>query len=126
MRNFTFDLGVRCQYCHVGEEGQPLDRFDFVTDQERTKVVARQMMRMVQEVNRRLDSLPGRETSGLQVTCNTCHRGTSRPVPLSTMVTDAAMAAGADSALRAYREAVRRDPANDEAKGRLRAIGRQP
>lgn len=200
MRNFTFDLGVRCQYCHVGEEGQPLDRFDFVTDEKRTKVVARQMMRMVQEINRRLDSLPGRAAAGLQVTCNTCHRGTSRPAPLSAVVSEAAMSAGADSAVRAYRalraryygrdafdfgegslntaafrlgraskfdeafallrlneefyptsspvavfrgnislmkadtsaaeaafrEAIRRDPANEEAKGRLRAIGRQP
>jgi len=200
MRNFTFDLGVRCQYCHVGEEGQPLDRFDFVKDEKRTKLVARQMMRMVQEINRRLDSLPGRAAQGLQVTCNTCHRGTSRPVPLSAMIADAATAAGADSAVRAYRalreryygrdafdfgegslntaafrlgrankfdeafallkvneefyprsspiavfrgnislmkadtsgaeaafrEAIRRDPANEEAKGRLRAIGKQP
>ena len=200
MRNFTFDLGVRCQYCHVGEEGQPLDRFDFVKDEKRTKLVARQMMRMVQEINRRLDSLPGRAAQGLQVTCNTCHRGTSRPVPLSALVADAAAAAGADSAVRAYRalreryygrdafdfgegslntaafrlgrsnkfdeafallklneefypksspiavfrgnitlmkadtsgaeaafrEALRRDPANQEAMGRLRAIGKQP
>lgn len=27
MRNFTFALGVRCQYCHVGEEGQQLSQF---------------------------------------------------------------------------------------------------
>ena len=24
MRNFAGDLGVRCQFCHVGEEGMPL------------------------------------------------------------------------------------------------------
>ena len=29
MRNFAGDLGVRCQFCHVGEEGMPLERFDF-------------------------------------------------------------------------------------------------
>ena len=23
MRNFSTDLGVRCQFCHVGNEGQP-------------------------------------------------------------------------------------------------------
>src|SRR5438270_522843 len=39
MRNFTSDLGVRCQFCHVGREGQPLDQFDFVTDEKRTKQV---------------------------------------------------------------------------------------
>jgi hypothetical protein len=200
MRNVAFGLGVRCQFCHVGEEGVPLERFDFASDEKRTKLVARQMMRMVQEINRRLDTIPGRTTSGLQVTCATCHRGVSRPAPLSTLVIDAATAAGADSAIRAYRslrqqyygrdaydfgegslntaafrlgragkfddafallrlneemfpkssgmyvfrgnislmkgdttgaeaafrEAIRRDPSNREAQGRLQAIGRKP
>lgn len=103
MRNFTSYLGVRCQYCHVGVEGQPLDKFDFVSDDKRAKVVARQMMLMLQEINRRLDSLPEGMGAKLQVTCNTCHRGTSRPFPLSTLISDAAASAGADSALRAYR-----------------------
>jgi Photosynthetic reaction centre cytochrome C subunit len=103
MRNFTAYLGVRCQYCHVGTEGQALDKFDFISDEKRTKVVARQMMFMVQEINRRLDSLPAGIGSKLTVTCNTCHRGTTRPMPLSTLVSDAAAAAGTDSALKTYR-----------------------
>jgi hypothetical protein len=37
MRNITGDLGVRCQFCHVGEEGQPLEQFDFASDQKRTR-----------------------------------------------------------------------------------------
>src|SRR5262245_64075021 len=57
MRNFAGDLGVRCQFCHVGEEGLPLERFDFTSDEKRTKQVARQMMLMVQEINRRLATL---------------------------------------------------------------------
>jgi len=36
----------------------PLERFDFAKDEKRTKLVARQMMLMVQEINRRLDTLP--------------------------------------------------------------------
>lgn len=103
MRNFAGDLGVRCQFCHVGREGQPLDQFDFASDEKRTKLVARQMMLMVQEINRRVDTLPGRGPQGLQVTCMTCHRGVGRPVPLYTVMLDAALAAGADSAIRAYR-----------------------
>ncbi len=102
MRDFTFSLGVRCQFCHVGEEGLPLERFDFASDQKRTKVVARQMMRMVQEINRRVDTLPGRTASGIAVTCRTCHRGVSRPAPLETILQEAATAGGADSAIRAY------------------------
>ena len=61
------------------------------------------MMRMVEEINRRLDTIPGRASSGLQVTCATCHRGVNRPAPLYTLIVDAAKAAGADSAVRAYR-----------------------
>lgn len=102
MRNFTSYLGVRCQFCHVGEEGMPLDQFDFVKDEKRTKLVARQMLRMVNEINARLDTLPGRTNPGLQVTCNTCHRGANRPVPLGQLLEEAATAAGADSAIRAY------------------------
>lgn len=36
MRNITGALGVRCQFCHVGEEGMPLERFDFAKDEKRT------------------------------------------------------------------------------------------
>ena len=30
MIGFTRSLGVRCPFCHVGQEGQPLTTFDFV------------------------------------------------------------------------------------------------
>ncbi|MGQ0642788.1 MAG: c-type cytochrome [Gemmatimonadaceae bacterium] len=103
MRNITGSLGVRCQFCHVGEEGLALERFDFVSDEKRTKVVAREMMRMVQSINHTIDSLPTRSGPALQVTCATCHRGVNRPVPLFQLIIDAATASGADSAIRAYR-----------------------
>lgn len=103
MRNFAGDLGVRCQFCHVGEEGMPLERFDFATDQKRTKLVAREMMKMVLEINRRLDSLPSRPQPVVQATCATCHHGVSRPAPLSQVLVDVATSAGADSAGRVYR-----------------------
>jgi hypothetical protein len=117
MRNFAGALGVRCQFCHVGQEGMPLAQFDFAKDEKRTKLVARQMLSMVQEINRRVDTLPheheqpmgaGMGTSGpgaqkVEVTCNTCHRGVSRPLPLEQLLQDAATSSGADSAIRMYR-----------------------
>lgn len=103
MRNFAGDLGVRCQFCHIGQEGQPLAQFDFASDEKRTKLVARQMMLMVQEINRRVDTLPGRATGGLQVTCATCHRGVSKPTPLYALILDAGTAGGPDSAVKLYR-----------------------
>ena len=45
MRNFAGALGVRCHFCHVGQEGMPLGQFDFAKDEKRTKLTARQMMR---------------------------------------------------------------------------------
>ena len=102
MRNFTSYLGVRCQFCHVGEEGMPLERFDFAKDEKRTKLVARQMMRMVQEINRRLDTLPEGTPQATVVTCGTCHRGVNIPMPLADLIAGTAVASGADSATRAY------------------------
>ena len=34
MKGAAQGLGVRCQHCHIGEEGQPLAQFDFVSDQK--------------------------------------------------------------------------------------------
>ena len=103
MRNFTGALGVRCTHCHLGEEGKPLTTFDFSSDEKRTKLVARQMLQMVGEINKRLDSIPGRVAGGPAVTCTTCHRGVARPMPLGQLLADAAVSSGADSATRAYR-----------------------
>lgn len=107
MRNITVALGVRCPFCHVGQEGQPLSTFDFASDEKPTKRTARQMMLMVEEVNRRLDTLPhdharGHDATHVEVTCRTCHRGIERPIPLSTIIAEATLAGGADSGARTY------------------------
>lgn len=109
MRNITGALGVRCPFCHVGQEGEPLSTFDFASDEKATKRTARQMMLMVEEVNRRLDTLPhdharGHETPHVEVTCRTCHRGVERPIPLSTILIQATVAGGADSGAKVYAE----------------------
>ncbi|MDH3459152.1 MAG: c-type cytochrome [Gemmatimonadota bacterium] len=95
MRTFARGLGVRCQFCHVGEEGQPLSQFDFVSDEKAAKQKAREMIRMVREVNDRfLADLPDRGDPPVAVTCTTCHRGVSRP----RMVEDILLEAYADGA----------------------------
>ena len=85
MKGFTKALGVRCTFCHVGEEGQPLTTFDFVSDEKKEKEIARSMLRMVEEINgkwmKEISELEGQaethEVSG--VTCNTCHQGMTHP-----------------------------------------------
>jgi len=37
MKGFANNLGVRCQFCHVGKEGLPLEEFDFVSDESRRR-----------------------------------------------------------------------------------------
>jgi photosynthetic reaction center cytochrome c subunit len=79
MRDVTRALGVRCQFCHVGVEGQPLDTFDFVSDAIPKKQTARAMMRLVTSINAQLAT--GLTNGGVsaRVTCYTCHRGAERP-----------------------------------------------
>jgi hypothetical protein len=80
MKNFTRALGVRCQFCHVGEEGMPLEKFDFVADSKPTKAVARAMMRMAAEINGHVaKAIPDAAAKSYQVTCWTCHRGSQHP-----------------------------------------------
>jgi photosynthetic reaction center cytochrome c subunit len=80
MKNFTRALGVRCPFCHVGEDGMPLEKFDFASDSKPQKQTAREMMRLTAEINGRITKLmPDAPDKGYQVTCWTCHRGTNHP-----------------------------------------------
>ena len=80
MRGFALALGVRCVYCHVGKEGQPLDSVNFRSDDKRTKRSARVMMHMVMHINEEhLADVPDRPKPVVVVRCATCHRGIARP-----------------------------------------------
>lgn len=80
MKGFAMNLGVRCQFCHVGKEGLPLEEFDFVSDTIPQKSTARAMMRLTDEINKQLDvALPRAAGAEARVTCITCHRGKSTP-----------------------------------------------
>jgi hypothetical protein len=61
-------LGVRCDYCHVAENGK------YWMDDKPAKQTARRMLRMVFEINKA--NFAGQPV----VTCNTCHRGSTGPV----------------------------------------------
>ena len=51
MREFSFALGVRCQYCHIGGNGVLFEGVVFSSDEKPAKVKARAMLRMVDELN---------------------------------------------------------------------------
>jgi tetratricopeptide (TPR) repeat protein len=104
MASFTRALGVRCTYCHVGNEGEPLSSYDFPSDQKPEKNKAREMLRMVGAINGEyLTKLAERRTPPISVACMTCHRGVAEPRPLQQIVLSAYDAAGADSAEAVYR-----------------------
>jgi len=78
MKLFSQSLGVRCTYCHVGEEGKPLSTFDFASDAKEHKVIARDMLRMAHRLNTDLPGITGDPSA--RISCFTCHRGSEKPL----------------------------------------------
>jgi hypothetical protein len=78
MKFFAQSLGVRCTFCHVGAEGQPLSAFDFASDAKPEKQTARKMIAMVHAINEQNFGVTGMEKP--KVTCFTCHRGSPHPL----------------------------------------------
>ena len=67
---FSAALGMNCTDCHVDESGGSWAKYADDNDLKRT---ARRMVQMVAAINK--GNFAGRQV----VTCNTCHRGSSRP-----------------------------------------------
>ncbi len=63
-------LGVKCTYCHVNKDG----KWNFVSDEKPEKGTAREMIKMVQGINKA--NFKGNPA----VSCFTCHRGNNEPV----------------------------------------------
>ena len=77
MRGFSRSLGVRCEFCHVRTATTPRDVFDFPSDENHHKDIAREMILLTQRINRDLDQRLRKEAD--EVTCMTCHRGKKEP-----------------------------------------------
>jgi len=102
MIGFTRSLGVRCPFCHVGQEGQPLTTFDFVSDQKPMKQAARGMMKLVKRTNDDIRKMNVPEPKHVEVQCVTCHRGRPRPVTLGDELMMVYGSAGIDSTVARY------------------------
>ena len=70
MKRLTIALGVYCNSCHRN------DVRDYASDEIVMKQKARDMMRMVEQMNA---GLPADATDDAKVTCFTCHRGKLKP-----------------------------------------------
>ena len=69
MNFFAASLGVRCNYCHVNNNGQ----WDYASDEKEEKATARRMVKLVLDANK--NTFNGNP----QVSCWTCHRGRTSP-----------------------------------------------
>lgn len=114
MQSFTAALGVRCEHCHIEDKnapppaaGAPAGRgptLDHAADDKETKKIAREMLKMVNDINTKYLPLTGRTTADRdKVSCETCHHGLSKPQTLRSALAGAVEAKGADSATALYR-----------------------
>lgn len=105
MREFSFALGVRCEYCHDAPEGVPPAPGAFASDVKPAKGKARAMLKMVDQLNSSLlAAIPSRAEPRVEVTCVTCHRGLPLPKTLQTTLYEITKRDGAAAAVARYRQ----------------------
>jgi hypothetical protein len=121
MNFMSASLGVRCNFCHVNNDG----KWDFASDEKGEKKAAREMITMVLGINK--NNFRG----NTEVSCYTCHRGRTSPqgvpaLPIPEVMRPAAAAEGAtkevlpsvDQVLTRYLDAVGGSAAVDKLKTR--------
>src|SRR5688572_17423459 len=70
MREFSFALNVRCQYCHAGGDGVSLEGVNFGSDEKPAMRKARAMLKMTDQINHSLlTQIPDREAPRVVVEC---------------------------------------------------------
>jgi tetratricopeptide (TPR) repeat protein len=102
MIGFTRALGVRCSYCHKGEEGKPLTTFDFASDENPNKDRAREMYRMLGDITDHLKKIKPSGDQRVNMWCDTCHHGRPRPMTLGEELGEQYRAKGIQAALDDY------------------------
>lgn len=106
MRSITNALGVRCSHCHVvtGTNANGQEEHDYALDDKETKKVAREMLKMVADINEKYLPATGRNLDpSFRVTCETCHHGLARPQTLRAALAAAVQGGGPDSAVALYK-----------------------
>ena len=77
MRQYNGDLGVKCEFCHEGNDDPA--KINYASDDNPTKEIARYMISMTADINEKyIDPMPDRQFAD-PVTCGTCHRGAKHP-----------------------------------------------
>ncbi len=80
MQTYNIALGVKCNFCHVPMKNIA-DSLDYASDKEPMKENARDMMRMVIDINKKYFNFDNNQQPEYlnTVTCKTCHRGEPFP-----------------------------------------------
>ena len=79
MDGFTVSLGVDCKYCHYRDK--KADSLIYDSDDKSEKEIARNMMRMTMDINKKYFQFNETVTAEQvqAVTCFTCHKREPRP-----------------------------------------------
>ena len=89
MDHFTVALGVKCTFCHVRLNDEQKN-FDFASDDNNHKKIARDMMRMTNKLNKKYFDIKNSKAmdADLEVSCFTCHGGKVHPAKFPKPVAD--------------------------------------
>ncbi len=126
MIGFTRALGVRCSYCHKGEEGKPLSTYDFASNENPNKDRAREMYRMLGDITEHLKKIKPSGDKPVNMWCHTCHHGRPRPMTLDEELAEQYRTKGLKVALDDYAELKKKfygRAAYDFGEGSLNAFG---
>lgn len=80
MHHYTASLNVKCNFCHTFN--QDTKQMDWASDENKHKLIARQMATMTNDLNKKYFNHAGGAitlSSQLAVTCFTCHNGAKEP-----------------------------------------------
>jgi len=78
MDNFKMALGVKCDFCHARSKDNP-KRLDFASDEKEYKLVARDMMKMTNKINKKYFKEHEGNDEIAAIQCATCHNGNKKP-----------------------------------------------
>lgn len=78
MKFYCVSLGVKCGFCHYRDTAT--QKIDFTSDQNPNKLIARNMIRMNERINKKYFRSEDNSANIQTLTCYTCHRGAERPL----------------------------------------------
>src|SRR5262249_48992661 len=83
-------------------EGKPLSTYDFASDANSNKGRAREMLRMLGDINAHLKKIEPSGDQRVNMWCHTCHQGRPRPMTLEEELGEAYRKNGVKAAVARY------------------------